>query len=136
MSADSQIYSDDELREIETLYQSANQEWGSVEAKENLEKLVSRYGKANRAGCAMLYLGQMSEGEAQKDYLSRAVAKFSDCFYGDGVQVGAYARYHLAGYYIHIGSDEKADQLLAEIEASYPNAVDHSGRLLSQIMHQ
>jgi len=136
MRADSQVYSNDELREIESLYQIANRQWNSVEAKESLEQLIAKYSKANRTGCAVLYLGQMSKGEERKDYLTRAIDDSSDCFYGDGVQVGAYARYYLANYCKEIGEDEKADQLLGEIEVSYPDAVDHSGRLLSEIMRQ
>jgi hypothetical protein len=136
MRADSRVYSNDELREIENLYQVANREWNSAEARESLETLITKYGEANRTGCAVLYLGQMSEGKEQEDYLSRAIADFSDCFYGDGVQVGAYARYYLANYYKTIKADEKAEQLLGEIEASYPDAVDHRGRLLSETMRQ
>ena len=60
---DTEVYDQDERREIENLYQVANKNWRSPEAIENLEKLISKYDKANRTGCATLYLGQMSEGE-------------------------------------------------------------------------
>lgn len=131
---DRSTYSDDELREIERLYQIANREWNSPEAKESLKTLIGKYSKANRTGCAVLYLGQMSSGEEKESYLKRAIAEFGDCRYGNGVQVGAYARFHLAHYYQKIGKADEAAALFKEIREQYPDAVDHKGRLLADIM--
>jgi len=136
MRKDSQVYSTEELREIENLYQVANRNWNSEEGKDSLMKLISQYDQANRTGCALLYLGQMSEGKLREDYLARAIADYGDCFYGDGVQVGAYARYVLANSRKEIGENEKAKALFAEIEARYPHAIDHGGRLLSQVINE
>jgi len=130
MRKDSDIYSRDELREIEKLYQVANKQWKSQEGKDSLKELISKYDKANRTGCALLYLGQMSKGQEREEYLKQAIDDFSDCYYGDGVQVGAYARYYLAYHYKESGEPNKADKLFSELEQKYPDAIDHNGNLL------
>ena len=131
MRKDSEVYSSDQLREIESLYQVANRKWGSQEGKDSLNQLIEKFDKANRTGCALLYLGQMSKGKEKEDYLQKAIDGFSDCYYGDGVQVGAYARYHLAYYYKENGQEERAEELFKEIISKYPDAIDHKGRFLT-----
>ena len=130
MRKDLEIYSQEQLREIEQLYQVANKKWRSEEGKKSLEKLVEKYSRANRTGCALLYLGQMSEGDEQIQYLTRAIKEYSDCYYGDGVKVGAYARYVLAGRYRADGENEKAEQLIKELNQNYSDAIDHRGQSL------
>lgn len=130
MRKDSEVYSRDELREIEKLYQVANKQWRSQEGKDSLKELIKKYDKANRTGCALLYLGQMSKGEEREEYLKQAIDGFSDCFYGDGVQVGAYARYYLAYHYKELGKQNEANKLFEEISEKYPNAINHKGKLL------
>ena len=134
MRKDSEIYSRDELREIEKLYQVANKQWRSKEGRDSLKELIKKYDKANRTGCALLYLGQMSKGEEQEKYLKQAIEGFSDCFYGNGVQVGAYARYYLAYHYKNAGDKSKAKKMFAELEEEYPNAINHKGKLLSTVI--
>lgn len=134
MRKDSEVYSQDELREIESLYQVANKQWKSQEGKDSLRELIKKYDQANRTGCALLYLGQMSKGEEREKYLKQAIADFSDCFYGDGVQVGAYARYYLAYHYKESGDEKKATELFEEISTLYPNAINHKGTLLSDLI--
>jgi len=134
MRKDAEIYSRDELKEIESLYQVANKQWRTEEGKDSLKQLIEKYDKANRTGCALLYLGQMSKGKEREEYLKQAIDGFSDCFYGNGVQVGAYARYYLAYHYKEAGEKEKSDQLFAELKTQYPNAINHKGKLLSDII--
>jgi len=136
MRKDSEIYSREQLREVETLYQVANKQWRSQEGKDSLKELIEKYDKANRTGCALLYLGQMSKGKEREQYLKNAIAEFSDCFYGDGVQVGAYARYYLAYHYKEAGKSNEAERLFREIGERYPNAIDHKGRLLRDIIEE
>ncbi len=131
---DRATYSHEERREIESLYQVANKQWNSPEAQESLKKLIEKYTKASRTGCALLYLGQMSSGEDKEKYLKKAMNEFPDCYYGNGVQVGAYARFQLAYYYQDLGRKEEAAALFEEIRKEYPDAVNHKGRLLSEIM--
>lgn len=127
---DRKTYTPDQLREIEQLYQVANKQWRSQEAKESLKTLIAKYPKANRTGCALLYMGQMSSSEEKENYLKQAIKDFGDCFYGDGVQVGAYARYHLGYYYQSTGKSKEAQQLFNEIRKDYPTAITHKGKLL------
>jgi TolA-binding protein len=131
---DRAAYSEADRAEIERLYQIANRSWSSPEARASLEALVEKYPAANRTGCALLYLGQMAEGEEKEAYLKRAIANHADCWYGDGVQVGAYARFHLANYYRHAGRDDEARQLFEEIRTSYPDAIDHKGRRITDLI--
>ncbi len=131
---DRKIYSSEELREIERLYQVANKKWKSPEARESLKLLIEKYPKANRTGCAIMYLGQMSSGQERETYLKLAIKDFSDCYYGSGVQVGAYARLYLADYYSKIGKDDEAQLLYKEIRTHYPDAINHRGKPLSEII--
>ena len=134
MRKDSEVYSRDELKVIENLYQVANKKWRSEEGKESLKTLIGTYDKANRTGCAILYLGQMSKGVEREKYLKQAIEDYSDCFYGDGVQVGAYARFYLAYHYKENGKADEAERLYAEIHDLFPNAIDHKGNLLSDLI--
>jgi hypothetical protein len=134
MRKDSAKYSRTQLQEIETLYQVANKKWKSQEGKDSLKKMISKYDKANRTGCALLYLGQMSKGKEQEDYLTKAIDGYSDCFYGNGVQVGAYARFYLAYHYKDKGDSQKANKLFAAIAEKYPDAINHKGRFLADSM--
>jgi TolA-binding protein len=136
MRQDGRKYSAEQLKDAETLYQVANKSWRSPEAKASLEQMVKKYPKFNRTGCAVLYLGQYAQGEAREKYLKQAVDDFSDCFYGNGVQVGAYARYLLGHYYRDSGDVEKGNALLKEVVDKYPTAVTHKGDQLAKIAKQ
>jgi TolA-binding protein len=133
---DRQTYSSEQLREIEALYQSANSDLKSPEAKEALQQLIEKYPKANRTGCAVQYMGQICKGEEKEKYLRMAIKDFGDCYYGSGVQVGAYARLYLAYYYKEIGKEKEAKALLDEIRNDYPDAVNHKGKLLIDLLPQ
>jgi len=130
MAQDQEKYSPEQLREAEQLYQVANQKWGSPEATESLQTMLKKYPDINRTGCATLYVAQRSEGDDRAKYLQECIEKHNDCFYGDGVQVGVYARFLLAEDYRSQGEKEKAEALYNEIKAKYPDAVDHGGKLL------
>ena len=131
MRKDRSVYSGEQLREIEDLYQVANRKWRSQEGKDSLKRLIARYDKANRTGCALLYLGQMTKGSEQLDYLNQAIAKHGGCYYGNGVNVGAYARFYRAMRYKKEGKEKEATKLFGEILTRYPNAIYHKGKLLS-----
>jgi len=130
MLQDRQKHTPEQLDEAESLYQVANQKWGSPEAAESLQKMIKKYPDINRTGCAMLYVAQRSQGDERAKYLQDCIEKYNDCFYGDGVQVGAYARFLLTEDYCSKGETQKAQALCNEIKAQYPDAVDHGGRLL------
>ena len=106
------------------------QKWQSPEGRDSLKTLVEKYKKANRTGCAILYVGQMTHGDEQLAYLKQAIADYSDCFNGDGVQVGAFARFLLGQAYLKSGNAELAEPLFDEIRKNYPDCVDHQGNSL------
>jgi hypothetical protein len=130
MAQDHEKHSAEQIREAESLMRIADQKWGSAEASDALQKLIKEYPDFNRAGCAMLYLAQTSQGEERAKNLQACIEKYSDCMYGDGVQVGVYARFLLANDYRSKGDTKKADDLANEIKTQYPDAIDHSGNLL------
>lgn len=131
---DMKTYTAEQLREIETLYQSANKDLQNPEAKAALEKLIKTYPKANRTGCAVQYMGQMTSGDEQEKYLKLAIAEFGDCYYGSGVQVGAYARLYLGYRYQKEGKEKEAAALFDEIRKDYPEAVNHKGKRLADLL--
>ncbi len=130
MAEDQAKHSKEEMRESEKLYQVANEKWGSQEATQSLEALLKKYPDLNRTGCATLYIAQRSKGEERIKFLNECIEKYSDCFYGDGVQVGAFARFFLAEEYQNTGQQGKATALCNEIKAKYPTSIDHAGNLL------
>jgi hypothetical protein len=130
MAQDRVKYTDEQLREAEQLYQVANRNWGSAEATESLQAMIKKYPDLDRTGCAVLYLAEGAKGADRARYLQDCIEKYNDCFYGDGVQVGAYARLLLAEDYQNQGEAEKAEALRAEIKSKYADAIDHGGNLL------
>jgi len=130
MARDQARYTPEQLREAEGLYQIANQKWGTPEATESLQAMIKKYPDINRTGCAMLYIAQKSQGNERAKYLQDCIEKFGDCMYGDGVQVGAYARFLLAEDCRSKSDDKKAAALYAEIRTKYADAIDHGGQLL------
>ena len=92
--------------------------------------MIQKYPDLDRTGCAVLYLANMSKGADRAKHLQDCIDKYNDCFYGDGVQVGAYARFLLAEDYQHNGEAEKAKALFDEIKSQYADAIDHGGTLL------
>jgi hypothetical protein len=130
MAQDHGKYTPEQLREAEDLYQVANQKWGSPEAAESLATMIKKYPDINRTGCAALYVAQRSQGDERAKYLQDCIERFNDCFYGDGVQVGAFARFLLAGDLKAKGEESKAKALYDELKANYADAVDHGGKLL------
>lgn len=125
---DFEKYGKEGLREIERLYRAYSQS-KEVEPEE-LKTLLEKYSDANRTGCAVMYAGQRAGKEGEK-WFRLAIEKSSDCYYGDGVCVGAYARWYLAGLYKELGKTEEAEKLISEIKALYPDAVNHRGRPLA-----
>ncbi|MBW8863792.1 MAG: hypothetical protein JF609_02510 [Verrucomicrobia bacterium] len=134
MTHDRAKYTRAQLAEAEQLYQVANQKWGTPEAAASLQKMISQYPDINRTGCAMLYIAQKSKGNKRVQYLQDCIDKYGDCYYGDGVQVGAYARFLLLQDHRSGGENKKADALAAELKTKYPDAIDHGGALLADAL--
>lgn len=130
MAGDRERHTVEELREAERLYQVANRNWRSPEAKAALAQMVERFPDVNRTGCALVYLGQMSEGQEKVEYLKRAMERHADSFYGDGVQAGPYAMFLLAHHYAASGQADEAGPLIEAIRRDHAEAIDHRGQLL------
>ena len=64
------------------------------------------------------------------------IAKYSDCWYGNGAQVGALARLVLAGSYLSRGESAGAQKLFDEINRDYPGAITHQGVLIAERIKQ
>ena len=130
MRQDLTIYSRDDLRALEELYQTANRDLRGPQAKETLLRVVKDYPKSNREGSAVLYLAQLSSAAEREGYLKTAISDHSDTWYGNGVQVGAFARTQLATLYAAEGKMTEAKALAEEIAERIPGAVDHRGQPL------
>ena len=130
LAQDQGKYSQQQLREAEQLYLVGNRKWGTPEAIASLKTVVQKYPGINFTGEAELNLAQMSQGDERDQYLQDCIDNYSDCFYDDGVLVGAYARFLLAEDLQNNGEREKAEALFSEIKSEYPGAIDHAGNLL------
>jgi hypothetical protein len=69
----------------------------------------------------------MTGGPEGEEYLKTPIADYSDSVFGNGVQVGAYARYSLAMYYQQNQRSAEASSLFEEIRKNYPDAVMPDG---------
>jgi hypothetical protein len=136
MRQDSAVYSAQALGQLEELYQSANKDLSGPDAKQILERVIKDYPKSNRAGSAILYLAQLASGDEREAYLKTAIDTYGDTWYGDGVQVGAFARAQLAVYYSAHQKTAEAKALASEIVESFPGAIDHAGRPLVETLRR
>lgn len=127
-------YTPEQMRDAEELMRVADEKWGSPEAIESCQTIIKKYPDSDRAGCAMLYIAQNSPADERVKNLQDCIAKYNDCFYGDGVQVGAYARFLLVQDYRSKGEDKKAEALSTEIKTKHADSVDHNGNLLVDIL--
>ena len=130
MRQDATVYSAADLQALEDLYQSANKDLRAPTAKEALQQVITKYPKSNRAGSAVLYLAQMATGDERERLLKTAVSTYGDTWYGDGVQVGAFARAQLAVYYATHERLPEGKALAKEVVDKFPGAVDHRGKPL------
>jgi hypothetical protein len=131
---DTARFSNAELERIEALYQPANRNVASPEALRGLLTLLEQFPNSNRAGCARLYLAQTSSVKEAEAHLRSAIATCTNCWYGDGVQVGALARYQLAALLVRSGRASEAEPLQAELRTFFADAVDHSGAILVDLL--
>ena len=130
--ADVDEYGRDGVRAIEMAYRAYSR--SKDVDNEHLRTLIEKYPKANRTGCAVMYAGQRAQGSDDGKWFRLAMEKYADCMYGDGVQVGAYARLYLAGYLESKGKKDEAKKLRDEILKLYPDARTHRGRRMSEFL--
>lgn len=133
MLQDAARFSEEQLGEIEELYGTR----GSFTVdprRAALRQVVERFPGSNRAGCALLYLARAAEGDEQEALLRQAIDRYGASWYGDGTQVGAYARTLLALRLARVGRMEEARRLAQEVVTEFPGAVDHTGQPLKAVL--
>jgi hypothetical protein len=130
MAADSKTYQGDKYAELETLYQKGNANPRTPDNQVFLKEVLEKFPKSNRAGCAALYLGRYTKGREQEEYLKLAIEKYSDCYYGDGTNVGGYARFVLGMMEHQAGKQTAAKKLFEALRKDYAKTTDHGGRLV------
>jgi hypothetical protein len=125
-----------QLEQIEELYQVANKRWNTQKAIDALTELINKdeYRGANRIGCALLYLGQLVNIEQRESYLLKAKSEYSNSWYGDGCNVGAYATYQLLLYYSYKNEVENAEKQKRELIEKYANYIDHEQNYFKDLL--
>ncbi len=135
---DVRTHSQAKVAEVENAYQATQGNFGSPECIEAHKKFIKKYPGFNRTGCALSELARMSEitSPETEQYYKECIQKYDDCYWGDGVQVGPFARFFLANCYKNTGQNDKAEALYTEIKDNYPDSIDHSGQLLVDLMNK
>ncbi|MGV3516301.1 hypothetical protein [Luteitalea sp.] len=134
MRRDLETFTREQLREIEQLYQRANRDLRAPESRGRLQELIDKYPASNRAGCAALYLAQMSGDPDREVLLKQAIERHADAWYGDGSQVGPMARAYLAMHYQQQKRQDDAAATARAIAVETPDAVDHQGRRIVDVL--
>lgn len=119
-----------DLRNAEMLYQRGSNLYPGKESKPLLDSVVLVYPLFNRAGCAQLYRAWQETGSEKERLLNDCIARFFNCYYLDGTQVGPLAKLALGNYYVETGRQREAKAIFRQIEKESPEAVDHDGTLL------
>jgi len=133
---DVRTHTEAKVVEVENAYQAIERNFGSPECIEAHKKFIKKYPGFNRTGCALSELAGMSEftSPETEQYYKECIQKYDDCYWGDGVQVGPFARFSLAFYYKNSGQNDKAEALYTEIKDNYPDSIDHEGQLLVDVI--
>jgi len=131
VGAEREVFAKQDIDKAEKLYMRGSRMLLSgEESKKQFDSVVSLYPQLNRAGCAQLYRAQQEVGGEKERLLKDCLARFSNCYYLDGAQVGPLATYQLACYYWNIGRYRDADEFFRQLRKDHPEAVGHDGRLL------
>jgi len=124
----------DDIAKAEVLYQKGNKMLADERSKKPLDSIVSLYPQLNRAGCAQLYRAQQETGTEKERLLKDCIERFSNCYYGDGAQVGPLAMFQLAYYYRYMSKEAEAEKLFKQLRQQYRGAIGHDGeKLLSKV---
>ncbi len=129
---DDKYYTSQERRELAELYMSWYKTKKVNEQKAIAQKFLRRYPKANAAGWVQLNLAHISPRQEEIKLLKQAIKDYNDCYYLNGVQVGALARSRLVKCLNRIGKKEEAEKYLRELKESYPTATDYYGKFFTE----
>lgn len=133
VARDTQIFTADQIHEIEVIYQEAKKLPTFTAVAEAMQPLFDRFPGSNRTGCAALYVGRQCEGAAREQWLRYAIERSSDCLFLDGTSVGGLARVLLAEDCFETGSPAEAVRLLGEVRTAYPQGIDFEGTPLIEL---
>ncbi len=135
---DAILFSQSDLDYIENKYGIANSQWGTEEAINNLKELVNneKYAGANRIGCALNYLYHLTSDENKLEYLITAKNEYSNSWWGDGTNVGAYSTYELYIHYKKIGDNVEAEKYRNEIMRKYSGYIDHRQNSFEELLNR
>ena len=82
----------------------------------------------------MLYLAYRQKGDAQRHALLKVIKKYGDCYYGDGTNVGADAKYFLARYYLSHKQMKKLKLILDDLRENHRAAIHHNKQNLASLV--
>ena len=103
------------------------------EAVAILEALIERYPLSNRAGCAALEVARAASHDTRERLLRDVIAKHSDAWFENGVQVGAAARASLATHLAGLDRYDEAERIAVEMVQRFPGAIDETGAVLDDL---
>ncbi|MFL2859145.1 MAG: hypothetical protein ACJ0BW_00195 [Pontiellaceae bacterium] len=131
---DGEVYSREELREAERIFRFISNSSTDVSVEKELSILREKYPAANQTGCALITWALNQKEESKITALNEVITNHSDCYFSDGVNVGAFARLYLALHLRSINEIDNSLLLINEIKSSYPYAIDHKGiRLIEHL---
>jgi hypothetical protein len=81
-------------------------------------------------------LAYYQKGNKQETSLLKVISKYSDCYYGDGVNVGACAKYFLARYYLSRNKMEKVQSILNDLRKNHRTAISHNQKNLASLVEE
>jgi beta-lactamase regulating signal transducer with metallopeptidase domain len=132
---DERTHTPAEMAEVEKAYDATQNNFGSPECIQALKEFIKKYPGFNRTGCALCELGGLTTfGPEAEQYFNECIQKYDNCYWGDGVQVGPFARFDLALDYKNTGQTDKAEALYQEIRDHYSDSLDHRGQLLVDVI--
>ena len=137
IDAEAQRFTPAELADIEARYRMAHARGLPMltgpEAVAILEALIERYPLSNRAGCAALEVARAASHDTRERLLRDVIAKHSDAWFENGVQVGAAARASLATHLAGLDRYDEAERIAVEMVQRFPGAIDETGAVLDDL---
>ena len=127
---DREVYSDAERAKIEKLYQ----QFTNTLDLAIVQTLIDKYPRSNRTGCAVCSAASNRPGNIRVKLLRAAIEQFGDCYYENGMSVGAAARAQFAHRLASTGQKDEARKLWREIVEKYPDAIMGGGTKFISIM--
>jgi len=131
----SRLSAEEIYQKIATLMKS--KQGSALQAEALWLQLRDNYPDDNRVGCGALYLARMYHRSGQNskaaDMYRITIRSYYDHRYGDGTQVGPYAKYQYSLLLESWGRKSEARALLQSIVRDDADALNHAGQRLGPI---